>query len=150
MVFEFTKKNLTFADVVTFALQQKLTSGELIVAGFHPLECQHGCKKDLPNLISLFSHLRVLLQQQISFALMVSHARVNDGLSQTPAPSRRPSLEEKSHPWSLPRHHRNHILFDNVPLLWSLSKKVNVSLRTILRKVWREFFWTGKHELHIK
>lgn len=81
----------------------------------------------------------MLLQWQISFALMVLHARVNEGLSQTPAPGRRPSLEEKSHLCSLPRRHRNHVLFDMVPFLWSLPTNVNVSLCTNITKVWRGF-----------
>lgn len=70
---------------------------------------------------------------------MVLHARVNEGLSQTPAPGRRPSLEEKSHLCSLPRRHRNHVLFDMVPFLWSLPTNVNVSLCTNITKVWRGF-----------
>lgn len=58
----------------------------------------------------------MLLQWQISFTLMVSHARVNEGLSQGPAPGRRPLLEEKPHHWRFPRRHGNLILFDMVPM----------------------------------
>lgn len=80
---------------------------------------------------------------------MVSHARVNDGLSQTPAPGRRPSLEEKSHPWSLPRRHRSHVLFDMVPLLWSLPTIANVSFWTNLREVWKGFRAAGYADLEV-